>query len=164
MNIIGGYSTECQSLQEGTIPRMPGTLLVHTWLIPNQARIRIDPSSASIPARANKAEFEAIGIADAAMVLIVEVEELLAGFGSICVAVTVAVLDTVPGVDGVVSTRLIVALPPLANAPAAHVTVVATLQDPCDGVAETSVVPAGRTSDTTTLLAAPGPLLTTLSA
>jgi hypothetical protein len=144
--------------------RSGSTLFVNTFgLIPNQARILTTPSSASIPASAIKAHSEAAGIDAALMVLIVDVEELFAGFGSTSTAVTVAVLDTAPGgVDVVVSTRLIVALPPFANAPTAHDTVVVPLQDPCDGVAETNVVPAGSTSVTTTLLAAPGPLLTTL--
>ena len=91
-------------------------------------------------------------------------KELLAGFGSVCVADTVAVLDTTPGVDAVVSTRVIVALPPFDNVPTAQDTVVVPLHDPWDGVAETNVVPAGRVSVTTTLFALPGPLLTTLIA
>jgi hypothetical protein len=95
-------------------------------------------------------------------VFIVDVDELFAGFGSVCVAVTVTVLDTGPGVDEVVSTRLIVALPRFANVPIAQDTVVVPLHDPCDGVAETNVVPAGSTSVTTTLLAALGPLLATV--
>ena len=82
--------------------------------------------------------------------MIVDVEELFAEFGSDDVAVTVAVLDTWPGVDAVVSTRVIVALPGFANVPIAQDTVVVPLHDPCDGVAETNVVPAGSTSVTTT--------------
>lgn len=109
-----------------------------------------------------RAHVEAAGINDGSMVVIVDVEELFAGFGSGSDAATVAVLDMAPGVEEVFSTRVIVALPPVANAPTAHDTVVVPLQDPCDGVAETNVAPAGRTSVTTTPLAALGPLLTTL--
>jgi hypothetical protein len=119
------------------------------------------PSSASIPIRAVNTHAEAAGIDDGLTVVIVDVEELFAGFGSVSVAVTVAVLDTEPGVGEVVSTRLIVALPPFASEPREHVTVVVLLHDPCDGVAETNVVPAGSTSVTVTLLAAPGPPLAT---
>jgi hypothetical protein len=96
-------------------------------------------------------------------VTIVDVAVLFPGFGSEPAALTVAVLETVPGVDEVFTTMLIVALPLLVNIPRAQETVDdVLLHDPCDGVAETNVVAAGRVSVTTTLLAALGPLLATL--
>ena len=95
------------------------------------------------------------------MEVIVDVEELFAGFGSTSAAVTVAVLDIGPGVDEVFTTRLMRALPPFANPPSAHDRAVVPLDDPCDGVAETNVVPVGSASVTTTLLCGAGPLLTT---
>ena len=95
------------------------------------------------------------------IVLTVAVEELFVGSGSSSNAVTEAVLETVPGAEGTFSTRLIVAPPPFASVPSVQVTVVVPLHDPCDDVADTNVDPEGTTSVMTTLLALPGPLLTT---
>src|SRR3979411_2529359 len=49
--------------------------------------------------------------------------ELLAGFGSVSLALTVAVLVIVPVVDGAFTTMVIVALAPFASEPTWHVTV-----------------------------------------
>lgn len=73
-------------------------------LLQNQARIFVAPISASIPMRATNAHAEAAGIDAGSIVVIVEVDELFARFGSNSVAVTDAVLDTGPGVDGVSTT------------------------------------------------------------
>src|SRR3954462_15978856 len=51
---------------------------------------------------------------------------------------------------------------PLVSVPMAQVTVPVPLHDPCEGMAETNVVPAGRVSVTVTPLAASGPLFMTL--
>src|SRR5688500_151535 len=86
---------------------------------------------------------------------------LFPGVGSTSgVLVTVAVLVNEPE-DGGVTTSVIVALVPLAIAPSVQVTVVVPEQLPCDGVAETKVVPAGSTSVTTTFDAVSGPALLT---
>jgi len=105
---------------------------------------------------------EAAGTKNGSTVVIVNVEELLAGFASTCFAVTVAVLVTVPGDEDDFTTRLIVAVAPVANTGRAHDTVAVPVHDPRDGVAETNVVPAGRMSVTTMPVAVPRPVLRTV--
>jgi hypothetical protein len=107
-------------------------------------------------------DFAMVRSVDGLTVVIVAVEELFAGFGSVCPPETVAVFETCPGVDAVVTTRVIVAPAPLARVPTAQVTVVVPLHDPCEGVAETKLVPAGSASVMLTPLAASGPLFTML--
>jgi hypothetical protein len=84
------------------------------------------------------------------MTVTVEEAVLLAGFGSGVVAVTVAVLVIGPGVDGRLTVRAMVALPLPLIVPSEQVTVDVPLHEPWLGVAETNVVPGGRTSDTDT--------------
>lgn len=71
---------------------------------------------------------------------------------------TCAVFDTVPGVDGRVTTRSMVDEFPAVSVPIVHVIVVVPVQLPG---AETRVVPAGSSSVTTTFIAVPGPLFVT---
>ena len=88
----------------------------------------------------------------------VEVAPLLAKLMSVVALVTVAVLETVvPELTCI--TRVMVGEPPAATRPSVQVTVTVPLQEPCDGVAETNVVFAGRTSVTVTPDAAFGPRL-----
>jgi hypothetical protein len=88
------------------------------------------------------------------------VEELLPGTGSFDVDVTVAVLPIGPATE-VFTKRVTVAVSPGAMLPSAHVTVVVPEHVPWDGVAETKLVPAGRTSVTVAPVAVPGPLFVT---
>jgi hypothetical protein len=65
------------------------------------------------------------------------------------VAERVAVLETVPVVLGLTTTSVIVAKRPKSIVPRVQLTVLVPEQGvPCDGVAETNVVPAGRMSVT----------------
>ena len=89
------------------------------------------------------------------------VELLFAGFGSAVEVETVAVFEIDPvAVAWMLS--VIEAVPELAIVPSEQETVVVPLQLPCDGIAETNDVPAGRTSVTDTPLAALGPALLTV--
>jgi len=91
----------------------------------------------------------------AAVTVTVAVEVLLARFESRVSVATVAVLTTVPDVLGLLTTSTMVAEPPAARVPREQPTVLVPEQDdPAgDGVAETNVVPAGRTSPTTAFAA-----------
>ena len=84
------------------------------------------------------------------------VDELFAGVGSDCAAVTVAVLAIVPPAAGAATTRVIVDVAPLANVAMLQVIVDVPPQMP-PGLADTNVLPAGRTSVTVTPVAAAGP-------
>src|SRR5687768_9763081 len=111
--------------------------------------------------RAISAHWERVGILAESTAVNAE-PALLSGVGSSSgVLATVAVLANVPKAGGVM-TSVIVAVPPLAIAPRVQVTVVVPEQLPCDGVAETNVVPAGRMSVTTTFDAVSGPALLTV--
>jgi translation elongation factor EF-1beta len=92
----------------------------------------------------------------------VVVEKLLARFGSGVVEETVAVLTTVPVAFGLVTMSLTVAVPPAAIVPTGQLTVLVPEQDPCEGVADTNVVPAGRMSLTVTPAAGLGPAFVTV--
>jgi hypothetical protein len=96
----------------------------------------------------------------------VAVEVLLARFESGVVEETVAVLETVPDVLGLLRTSTTAPTPPAAIVPREQLTVLVPLvkehDDPAgDGVAETYVVPAGRTSVTVTFDARLGPAFVT---
>src|SRR5712691_11457833 len=105
------------------------------------------PSSSSVNG-------EVAGSCAAGMTVIVDVLESFAGFESGLFEVTVAVFATTPGVCGRLMVSVIVALDTPVSDPMLHVTVVVPLHDPCDGTAETNVLPAGRTSVTVTPVAA----------
>jgi hypothetical protein len=91
----------------------------------------------------------------------VVVERLLAVFGSGVVETTVAEFATGTDMRGLTTTSTTVAERPAATVPREQLTVLVPEQDPCDGVAETNVVPAGRTSATVTLAAGLGPAFAT---
>ena len=81
--------------------------------------------------------------------------------GSAVVASTVAVFESAPSVV-VVTTIVTAASPPSARIPSRHVTVPpASEHEPCDGVAETKLTPAGSASTTSTPWASDGPSLCT---
>jgi len=86
------------------------------------------------------------------------VAELLPVFGF---EETVAVLETVPDVPGPLTMRTTVATPLASTVPREQLTVLVPEQDPCDGVAETYVVPAGRASVTVTFDARLTPVFVT---
>jgi hypothetical protein len=88
------------------------------------------------------------------------VEVLLPVFG---VEETVAALETVPDVLGLLMTSTTVATPLAARVPSEQVTVLVPEQDdPAGaGVAEIYVVPAGRTSVTVTFVARLAPVFVT---
>jgi hypothetical protein len=90
-----------------------------------------------------------------------DVEVLFAVFGSGVVETTVAVLAIVPDALGLRTTNAIVAEPPLAIVPSEQMTALLKVQDPCDGDAETNVVPAGKMSVTVTPAAEMGPAFVT---
>jgi hypothetical protein len=89
------------------------------------------------------------------------VEELFDVTGSGVVESTVAVLVSEPAEPGLITTITTVAVPPLAMVLREQETVLVPEQDPCDGVAETNVVPAGKTSLTVTPAAELGPAFVT---
>ena len=94
-------------------------------------------------------------VVDALAVLLPEV-------GSLTLDATVAVLVIVP-VDCGRPLIWIVALAPLPTVPSWHVTVpLVCEQVPCDGVAESKIIPAGSVSVTTVPVAARGPALPTV--
>jgi len=90
-------------------------------------------------------------------------EVLLAAFGSGVDEATVAVFTTVPDALGLLTTSTTVPTPPAAIVPREQLTVLVPEQDdPAGvGVAETNVVPAGRTSVTVTPAARLGPAFPT---
>jgi hypothetical protein len=91
--------------------------------------------------------------------LVVAVEELFAALGSVVVEATLAVFEIVAAAAGVTFTvSVIVADAAAVIVPSAQLTVVVPLHVPCEGVAETNVVPAGSTSTTDTPAASEGPL------
>ena len=92
----------------------------------------------------------------------VAVEVLLARFGSRVSVATVAVFATVPDELGPATTSTMVAEPPATRVPREQPTVLVPVQDPCDGVAETNVVPAGRTSPAMAFAAGLGPAFVTV--
>jgi hypothetical protein len=91
----------------------------------------------------------------------VAVEVLFAEFGSGVSVATVAVLATVPDVLGLLTTSWTVATPLAGTVPREQLTVLVLVQDPCDGVTETNVMPAGRVSLTVTPAARLGPAFAT---
>jgi hypothetical protein len=83
-------------------------------------------------------------------------------FGSGVAEETKAVLTTGPNELGLRTTSTTVAEPLAAIVPREQMTVLVPEQDPCEGVDETNVVPAGRTSVTITLAAGLGPAFATV--
>ena len=99
-----------------------------------------------------------------AVTVVLAVALLLPAFGSFSVAVTLAVLVSVPLETGAVTTMVTVADPALAIVPRLHVTVPALwLQVPWVAVADTNTTPAGNVSVRVTPLAPLGPALLTLT-
>ena len=100
----------------------------------------------------------------AAVTVTVAVEVLFARFESRVSVATVAVLATVPDELGPATTSTMVAEPPAARVPREQPTVLVPEQDaPAgDGVAETNLVPAGRTSPAITFAAGLGPAFVTM--
>lgn len=95
--------------------------------------------------------------------VVVEVAVLLAKLGSgVGEPLAVAVLVIVPVVSVLVTTRVIVLVPPLLMAPSEQVTVVVPEHVPCDGVTDTNVSPPGNVSVRMTLGAGLGPPLVTV--
>ena len=99
-----------------------------------------------------------------AVTLVLAVLLLFVVTGSAVLLLTVAVLLTLVATvtTGAVATIVTVALAALARLPRLQVTVVVPEQVPTLGVAETKIVPVGRVSVTTTLLALSEPALLTL--
>jgi hypothetical protein len=123
------------------------------------------PHPASSKLNTNSPQVESVGMAGVGAIVVVAVDVLFAGVGSVTSEETVAVLEMLVPVanpEAVWTTREIVALPPFASVPRLQVTVVVPLHDPVEGVAETNVTPAGRVSDTLTPVAELGPALFTV--
>jgi len=125
---------------------------------------REHPVSNSNSASRATPQVESVGILGAAVTVTVAVEVLLARFESRVSVATVAVLATVPDVLGLLTTSWTVATPLAGTAPREQLTVLVPEQDdPAgDGVAETNVVPAGRTSPTIAFAAGLGPAFVTV--
>jgi len=99
-----------------------------------------------------------------AVTVVVALALLLPAFGSLSVAVTLALLVIVPLEAGAVTAMVTVADPALAIVPRLHVTVPALwVQVPWVGVADTKPTPAGKVSVRVTPVAALGPALLTLT-
>ena len=99
----------------------------------------------------------------AGLTVVEAVAVLLLETGSLTLDETVAVLLIVP-VDCGRPLIVIDAPAPSATVPSWHVTVpLACEQLPCEGVAESKVIPAGRVSVTCTSVASRGPALPTVS-
>src|SRR5262245_48353365 len=100
----------------------------------------------------------------AALLTVVEaVASLFAGEGSSWPAATDAVFEITPAAVAVTTTDA-VAVAPEATIPSVHVTVPTRCEHvPCDGVALTTVTPAGSGSLRDTLVAGSGPALLTTS-
>jgi hypothetical protein len=92
---------------------------------------------------------------------VVAVELLFAELESAVAEETVAVFEMLAPAFAF-TTREIVGEAPLLTVPRLQVTVLVPEQDPTEGVADTKVVPAGRTSVTLTLAALLGPALFTV--
>src|SRR5580765_8025925 len=92
------------------------------------------------------------GPLDGEFTLVCNVTELSLPSESLSAAFTDALLVSIPAACGT-TTRLTIANASLAIEPNVHVTVVVPEQLPCVGVAETKLIPAGRLSVTTTLVA-----------
>ena len=137
-------------LYSGWIRRPKGRRYTFTAKIPNAANT--SPRSASISGESAGMPLDTVTI---------ELEVLFVALVSFEL-LTVAVFVNVPGAAGAVIVRVIVAVAPFAIVPRPQVTVDVPLQVPCDGVADTKVVPAGMLSVTATLLAAAGPALVTV--
>src|SRR3972149_6825528 len=90
------------------------------------------------------------------LTVVVALAVLLAVLGSLCVALTLALLAMGPALFGV-TVIVNVAVPPLPSVPAAQVRV----PDPEQPGAETRVTLPGSVSVTTTFVAVSGPLLVT---
>src|SRR5689334_9371142 len=88
--------------------------------------------------------------------------ELSVRSGSFSDPATLALFVNVPGDCGT-TTTLMMAWELRASDPRLHVTVVVPLQEPCVGVADTKLTPAGKLSVATTLVAGDGPLLVTIN-
>src|SRR2546422_700837 len=99
----------------------------------------------------------AIGVKFGKVAVLTTVAELFARFGSATAEETVAELAKGPLVCGL-ATIVTVAKAPLARAPRLQVTTPATwVELPCDAVAETKLIFAGKASVKVTLVAVAGP-------
>src|ERR1017187_2446489 len=126
-------------------------------------RMNRTPNPASNSASPAKPQVESAGAPGVVACVTVElvVEVLFPVTGSGVVETTVAVLESGPDEFGLATTITTVAEPPLAMVPREQLTVLVPEQDPCDGVAETNVEPAGKTSFTVTPAAELGPAFAT---
>jgi hypothetical protein len=126
-------------------------------------RVVSDSNSAS-RARPQVESVGTLGGAALTVTVTVTVDVLLARFESRVSVATVAVLAIVPDLLGPATTSTTVAEPPAARVPSEQLTVLVPEQyDPAgDGVAETNVVPAGRTSPTIAFAAGLGPAFVTV--
>src|SRR5579872_982024 len=96
----------------------------------HHCRILTTPIAATVSASNDRRSGDSVGIIAAAVTVMLDVLLLFATFESGVVALTEAVFETGPAVDGSVSFSVMVAVPPLAIVPIEHVTGVAPLQLP----------------------------------
>jgi len=147
-------------MRAGMAAAAPARKIYTCALRPNRAA---HPASNSSGASRAKPQVESAGTAALALVVTVYVERLLAVFGSGVVETTVAVLSNDPSALGLVTTSVIVAEldEPLEGILPREQVTVPELEEQGD-VAETNVVPAGKTSVTVTPAAAEGPAFVTV--
>src|ERR1041384_7262077 len=98
------------------------------------------------------------GPLDGEFTVVWRLAELSVRSGSFSEAVTFALFVSTPAVCGTTITVMI-ALAFRASDPRLHVTVLLPLHEPCVGVAEMKLIPAGKLSVATTFVAGDGPLL-----
>jgi hypothetical protein len=104
------------------------------------------------------------GTEDGASTSTVIVLVLFERFGSLSLAVTVAVLFKMPAEEGVVTVSVALAAAPLASEPIEQVTIPpASAQAPWLAVVLSKLIPLGRVSVSVTPVAPDGPLLVTVS-
>jgi hypothetical protein len=125
------------------------------------ARLTVNPTF-TIDAFSSDTLASLIDTAGGEYFMVVEaVAELLALFPSACAAETEAVFTTVP-IPGGITLIVTRALPPAAKLPTDAVTVPPENPVlPCEAEAETKLTPGGSVSETTTPVAAAGPLFIT---
>src|SRR3954470_23885371 len=159
--------------------RRPGTRCVkamRTFAGPPRSNLKVVPTGgrfllkvARLGLRGSRHVLCACVALETPSTLVVVLAELLAGFVSpaplaFCaaassVALSIVAVSVLPPTLVILTTRVTVALAPLASVPRLQLTVGAATHDPPLAAADTAVAPTGRASLTTTFGAASGPLL-----
>jgi hypothetical protein len=132
---------------------------VHAYVAP----ATVDAVSWSVPPTQTAPPLPAVGADGIGLTVVVALEELLAEDGSLTDDDTEAAFTADPAVEGASIVTVIAGAAPIASEARVHVTVVVPEHDQPVPAAETSVAPAGRTSETETVVAVDGPAFETAS-